>query len=73
MRLQELMDEKNQEKLRDLMGELIIKHNLTLQALAREAGISYRALWSFYSANKKGGPKTLIGVAHVLDKYGYKL
>jgi hypothetical protein len=73
MRTFELYEIKVQNRMRELISEMLIKNNLSLSAIAKEARISYKSLHSFCVLEQEPGMKVLVGIAHALHKYGYDL
>jgi hypothetical protein len=66
-------DPSEQGAMRDALRKLAIKERLTIVELAKMAGITARQMSSFLVKEMKGGPKLIIGVAHILDKYNVEL
>ena len=72
MEINDYFDPKRQEEMRAWMRFLMVKECLTLVTISRMAGVTPLMLTNFILKGKKAGPKTIVGVAHVIDKYSEK-
>jgi hypothetical protein len=66
-------DPANIPLMRQMLIDISVKEKFTIIELAKLAGISLPSMHRFIHNKSKAGPKTVLAVAHVLDKYKNKL
>lgn len=72
MDLHKYFDPNNQGAMRKWLQEIAIREKLGLVDLARMAGVTPLSIRRFIFGGQKAGPKVILGVAHILDKYNDK-